>query len=325
MSKLNVLVVGGAGFIGSHAVKQLLEVGHWPVTLDNLSSGYRDAVVGGDFVEGDLADQRLLDELFRQYAFGGVMDFAACIEAGESVRDPSCFYRNNVAHTQNLLDAMVAHGVMRLVFSSTAAIYGDQQYTPIDEGHPTRPINPYGWSKFMVEQMLSDYDHAYGLKSISLRYFNAAGADPEGLLSERHDPETHLIPLVLQAAAGDREAITVFGRDYETPDGTCIRDYIHVSDLCSAHEQALVQLRAGSESGAYNLAIGEGYSVQQVIDTARRVTGRDIPCHDGPRREGDPAVLVAEASAARRHLNWEPRYSRLDTMIAHAWQAISIT
>lgn len=322
MAKLTILVVGGAGYIGSHVVKHLLAAGHWPVTLDNLSSGHRDAVMGGDFFEGDLADRLLLDELFRKHAFDGVMHFSSFIEVGESVRDPSRFYCNNVMNTLALLDAMVAHRVQRLVFSSTAAVYGTPQYTPIDEAHPTQPINPYGWSKYMVEQILRDYDHAYGLKSISLRYFNAAGADPEGQLSERHDPETHLIPLLLQTAAGLRDSITVYGRDYPTADGTCVRDYIHVSDLAAAHERAMEHLVQGGETGSYNLANGDGYSVQQVIDAARKITGREIPCLEGLRRAGDPAVLVADAQAARRDLKWVPRFTGLETIIEHAWNTM---
>ncbi|HEY0720246.1 MAG TPA: UDP-glucose 4-epimerase GalE [Gammaproteobacteria bacterium] len=317
---MKILVVGGAGYIGSHMVWMLAQQGHRVTTLDDLSGGYRDAVLAGDFVYGSLADQTLLDQLFASHPFDAVMHFASFIQVGESVSDPAKYYRNNVINTQNLLDAMVHHGVQRFIFSSTAAIFGEPRYTPIDEAHPREPINPYGRSKWMVEQMLADYDHAYGLKSVCLRYFNAAGAHPDGLLGERHVPETHLIPLILQAASGRRDAITVFGRDYATPDGTCIRDYIHIMDLCDAHLRAINYLADGAATGAFNLGNGNGFSVQEVIDTAHRVTGCTIPVIDGQRRAGDPAVLVADATQARRILGWQPAYPELDTLIAHAWR-----
>lgn len=317
---MRVLVVGGAGYIGSHMVKLLCREGLEVTTLDNLSAGYRDAVLGGRFVEGDLADPATLERVFAQGRFDGVLHFASFIQVGESVRDPARYYRNNVANTQNLLDAMTAHGVAAFIFSSTAAIFGEPRRLPIDEAHPKHPINPYGRTKWMVEQMLGDYDTAYGLKSVCLRYFNAAGADPQGRIGERHAPETHLIPLVLQAASGRRPAITVFGTDYDTPDGTCIRDYIHVDDLCDAHLLALRRLWAGGGSAAYNLGNGNGFSVQEVIDTARRVTGRDIPVDYGARRAGDPARLVADAGRAREELGWRPRFDDLATIIDHAWR-----
>ncbi len=316
---MHVLVVGGAGYIGSHIVKMLLEGGHSVVTLDSLATGHRDAVLGGEFVHSDLADEKLLNNLFRSQRFDGVMHFASFIQVGESVQQPGKYYRNNVTGTQNLLDAMVANSVNRLIFSSTAAVYGNPHYTPIDEAHPKAPINPYGQSKWMVEQMLADYDRAYGLKSVCLRYFNAAGADPEGQLGERHEPETHLIPLVLQAAAGLRDSIQVFGNDYDTPDGTCIRDYVHVMDLCQAHLLALNRLVAGGASAAYNLGNGKGFSVQQVIDAARRVTGREIRVVEAPRREGDPAVLVADSTLARRELDWVPEFEGLERIVSDAW------
>lgn len=315
-----ILVVGGAGYIGSHMVKLLCACDYLVVTLDNLSNGYRDAVCGGEFVEGDLADRALLDRLFGDGNFDGVMHFASFIQVGESVTDPGKYYRNNFCNTRNLLDAMATHGVGSLIFSSTAAIFGEPQYTPIDEGHAKQPVNPYGRTKLMVEQMLEDYDLAYGLKSVCLRYFNAAGGDPEGHLGERHDPETHLIPLVLQAASGRREAITVFGSDYETPDGTCVRDYIHVSDLCDAHHLALQKLWEDKKSAAYNLGNGAGFSVQEIIDIATMVTGKKIKVIKGKRRSGDPAVLVANADLAKRELGWQPRFSELQTIIEHAWQ-----
>lgn len=317
---MNILVVGGAGYIGSHMVKMLLAQGHATVTLDNLSGGYRDAVPGGDFVAGDLADGALLDRLFAARRFDAVMHFASFIQVGESVRAPDKYYRNNVVNTLNLLDAMRAHGVRHFVFSSTAALFGEPQYVPIDEAHPARPINPYGRSKWMVEQALADYDHAYGLKSVCLRYFNAAGADPEGQLGERHDPETHLIPLVLQAASGRRPAIQVFGRDYDTPDGTCIRDYVHVVDLCQAHLLALDHLVRRERSDAFNLGNGSGFSVQEVIDAAYHVTGREIPVTDAPRRPGDPARLVADAHRAREILGWRPDFAALERILEDAWR-----
>mgnify|MGYP001073486815 FL=1 len=317
---LRLLVVGGAGYIGSHMVKHLLQRGCDVVTFDNLSTGHRDAVLGGEFVLGALADRAALDALFSQYKFDAVFHFASFIQVGESVKEPAKYYANNVVNTLNLLDAMVAHGVGRFVFSSTAAVYGEPAYTPIDEAHPKQPINPYGKTKWMVEQILEDYDRAYGLRSIALRYFNAAGADPEGQLGERHDPETHLIPLVLQAASGRRPHISVFGRDYDTPDGTCIRDYIHVADLADAHWLALDKLMQGAASAAYNLGNGNGFSVQEVIDAAASVTGRPIPVVDAPRRDGDPARLVADSTAARQALNWQPARFDLESIIEDAWK-----
>ncbi len=315
---LKILVVGGAGYIGSHMVKMLGRQGCSVTTLDDLSSGHRDAVLHGEFVQGTLADRALLDELLSR-GFDAVMHFASFIQVGESVQHPAKYYQNNVVNTLNLLDAMCAHGVQRLVFSSTAATFGEPQYSPIDERHPQWPINPYGRTKWMMEQILGDYDKAYGLKSVCLRYFNAAGADPEGQLGERHEPETHLIPLVLQAASGRRANISVFGRDYDTPDGTCIRDYIHIEDLCAAHALALQSLMRGEGSQAYNLGNGNGFSVQEVIDTAERVTGRAVAVVNAPRRMGDPARLVADASWARSQLGWQPRYPDLVTIVEHAW------
>ena len=314
-----ILVVGGAGYIGSHMVKMLLAAGHEVVTFDNLSAGHRDAVVGGEFVLGDLADEKALDAVFARHAFDGVMHFASFIQVGESVLAPALYYRNNVTNTLKLLDAMTKHGVKALVFSSSAAVFGEPEYVPIDEAHPKRPLNPYGMTKWMVERILEDYDRAYGLKSASLRYFNAAGADPEGRLGERHQPETHLIPLVLQAAAKRRPHIAVYGRDYDTPDGTCIRDYVHIVDLCQAHLLALEQLCSGADSAAYNLGNGAGFSVQEVIEKALLVTGCSIPVVYGARREGDPARLVADSRLAQQALGWVPRYAALETIIAHAW------
>lgn len=316
---MRVLVVGGAGYIGSHMVKMLGDGGHDVVTYDNLSSGHRDAVLCGTFVEGDLADAAHLGEVLKP-DFDAVMHFASCIQVGESVRLPGKYYGNNFANTLNLLEAMVAHDIRNFIFSSTAAVYGDPQYHPLDEAHPRRPINPYGRSKSMVEDMLPDFDRAHGLRSVCLRYFNAAGADPAGALGERHEPETHLIPLILQVASGRRPHVDVHGRDYPTPDGTCIRDYIHVQDLCMAHLLALETLLAGAGSVAYNLGSGDGFSVQAIIDAARRVTGKAIRSVDAARRPGDPDRLVADSSRARSELNWKPQFSDIDSIIAHAWQ-----
>ncbi|MCR2745913.1 UDP-glucose 4-epimerase GalE [Limnobacter parvus] len=320
MTNLQVLVVGGAGYIGSHMVKQLALAGCQVTTMDNLISGHRDAVLHGDFVQGDLADKVFLEHLFAQQKFDAVMHFASFIQVGESVGKPAMYYENNVTNTLNLLNAMNSAGVKNFIFSSTAATFGEPRYSPIDEQHPQVPINPYGRSKLIIEQILGDYDRAYGLKSVCLRYFNAAGADPDGQLGERHDPETHLIPLILQAASGRRPSISVFGRDYNTPDGTCIRDYIHISDLCEAHWLALLSLANGAESQQYNLGNGQGFSVQEVIDSAIRVTGRNIRVVDAPRREGDPARLVADSRLAMHKLGWTPRFAELDVMVSHAWQ-----
>lgn len=316
---MNVLVVGGAGYIGSHMVKHLLNTDRFVVVADNFSTGHRDALVGGELAELDIADSVALDELFATQRFDAVMHFASFIQVGESVTEPGKYYANNLAATLTLLQAMGRAGVKRFIFSSTAAVYGDPAYVPIDEAHPKAPINPYGRSKWMVEQMLEDFDRAYGLKSVRLRYFNAAGADPNGQLGERHEPETHLIPLILQAASGRREAITVFGRDYETPDGTCIRDYVHVADLVEAHALALDYLMAGGESAAFNLGNGNGFSVQEVIETARRVTGREIKVLDASRRVGDPPILVADGTQARVVLGWKPKFAVLETIVEHAW------
>ena len=317
---MKVLVVGGAGYIGSHMVKMLSQAGHAVVTLDNLTNGYRSAVKYGDFVEGDIADVELLKSLFLDNKFDGVMHFASYIQVGESVEQPSMYYRNNVSNTQILLDAMIEHDVKKFIFSSTAATFGEPEYTPIDEAHPQKPINPYGHSKLMVEQILSDFDRAYGLKSVCLRYFNAAGADPDGELGERHDPETHLIPLVLQAASGRRQNITVFGDDYDTPDGTCIRDYIHINDLCSAHLLALEYLVNGGDSKAYNMGNGQGYSIKELIDVAKRITGNNFDVVIGTRRDGDPARLVADSKLLQAELGWKPEYPELENIISHAWK-----
>lgn len=317
---VNVLIIGGAGYIGSHMVKRLLAAKHVVTILDNLSTGYRDAVLGGNFIQGDIGDRTLLDKIFSEHKFDAVMHFASYIQVGESVKRPDIYYQNNLSNTITLLDAMIAAGVMHLIFSSTAAIFGEPSYTPIDETHPKLPINPYGRSKWMVEQILEDYDHAYGLKSVCLRYFNAAGADPDGEIGERHDPETHLIPLLLQVASGRRERVSIFGTDYPTPDGTCIRDYVHVMDLCDAHIAALQYLRDHNLSGHFNLGNGNGFSVAQVIETVESITGKTLSIDYVERRSGDPAILVADATLARTTLGWSPQYGDLEMIVRPAWK-----
>ncbi|MES2743377.1 MAG: UDP-glucose 4-epimerase GalE [Pseudomonadota bacterium] len=318
--KPHILVVGGAGYIGSHMVKCLDRAGFVPIVLDNLSQGKRDAVGTARLIQCDLGDASALAVLLQAFPIAAVMHFASFIQVGESVLEPGKYYDNNVGNTVRLLEAMLRHDVNKFIFSSTAAIFGDPQYVPIDENHPKLPINPYGRSKWMVEQILDDFDSAYGMRSVCLRYFNAAGADEQTELGERHDPETHLIPLVLQAASGRREAITVYGRDYATPDGTCLRDYVHVVDLCEAHLLALKRLLEGGASARFNLGNGNGYSISQVIAAAQRVTGRPIKTVYGARRPGDPPSLVADSSQAKSVLGWAPRFADLDQIIDHAWR-----
>jgi len=319
MKSLTILVVGGCGYIGTHMVKALLEAGHHPITLDNLSKGHRELLPGGDFIEGDIQDAILLDKIFSSNTIDAVMHFAALIEVGESVQQPLKYYRNNVAATATLLEAMVRHKVSKFIFSSSAAVYGEPEYTPIDENHRFSPTSPYGETKLYVENMLKACDGAYGLKSICLRYFNAAGADSSGAIGERHNPESHLIPLVLQAAAGLRDNISIFGTDYPTPDGTCVRDYIHVNDLAAAHLLALEALMNGGQSATFNLGNGNGFSVRGVIETACRITGRAIPVVEAPRRPGDPAVLVASSDKALKELGWKPAWNNLEGIVRSAW------
>ncbi|MEA1987690.1 MAG: UDP-glucose 4-epimerase GalE [Pseudomonadota bacterium] len=319
-----ILVVGGAGYIGSHMVKMLSKAGHDVIVLDNLSTGFREMVKYGKLVIGDLADINLLETLFREHQFDGVMHFAANSLVGESMTNPAKYYRNNVGNTLNLLDVMVRHNVKHFIFSSTAATFGEPEYSPIDEAHPQNPINPYGSSKLMIERILKDYANAYDLNSVSLRYFNACGADPEGEIGECHDPETHLIPLILQAASGRRDSITIFGRDYPTEDGTCIRDYIHINDLCSAHALGLEKIlkENSGEALMYNLGNGNGFSVQEVIDVVKNVVAKDgnhLTIKEGERRAGDPAILVADATKATKDLNWQPTYNNLELIVKHAW------
>jgi UDP-glucose 4-epimerase len=315
-----ILVTGGAGYIGSHVVKSLTEQGFPVVVLDNLSKGHREAVLFGDFVQGDLADTVLLDQVFERYRPAAVMHFAAFIEVGESVREPLKYYRNNTANTINLLSAMERHHVENFIFSSTAAVYGVPETMPISESQPVRPINPYGQAKVFVEKVLDDVSGTGCLRYVSLRYFNAAGADPGGRIGERHTPESHLIPLTLKAAKGERRSITIFGTDYATPDGTCVRDYIHVTDLADAHLRALGHLLQKGGSRAFNCGYGHGYSVREVIDTARRVTAVDIPVETASRRPGDPPVLVADSTALRQTLGWTPRHDDLDYIVRTAWE-----
>ncbi len=314
-----ILVTGGAGYIGSHTVKLLLQRGYQPIVYDNLTTGHRWAVLGDHWVAGEVHDTALLTNTLQRYQVSAVLHFAASAYVGESVQDPLKYYHNNVAGSIALLRAMQGAGVQKFILSSTCATYGIPQQPFLTEEHPQHPVNPYGESKLFVERILQACASAYGLRWISLRYFNAAGADPEGTLGEDHDPETHLIPLVLAVANGRLPHLAIFGDDYETPDGTCIRDYIHVCDLAEAHVLALEALDSDKANTAYNLGTGTGYSVRQVIDTAARITGRPIPTVVAPRRPGDPPRLVAAADKARRLLGWTPRLSDLPTIIATAW------
>ncbi len=317
----NILIIGGLGYIGAHMAQLLVDIGGYKVTiLDNNSNHQPNHVEGAEVVHGNVGDPALLDILFTTTRFDAVMHFASFIQVGESVVHPDKYYQNNVQHTITLLNAMARQGIKRFVFSSTAAVFGEPHYTPIDEAHPKLPLSPYGRSKYIIEQILPDYERAYGIKSGSLRYFNAAGCDSKGRVGELHEPETHLIPLILQAASGRREWIQVFGNDYPTPDGTCIRDYIHVADLAEAHLLLLNYLNSGGEERSFNLGTGMGFSVRQIIRAVQRVTGKPIIYMVQPRREGDPAVLVADGRKAQDVLQWEPRYSSLENIVKDAWQ-----
>ncbi len=316
-----VLVCGGAGYIGSHMAKWLARHGIEPTVLDNLSTGHRDAVRWGELIEADLLDPAALAHAFASRPrFDAVMHFCARSLVGESVQQPYDYYRNNVAGTLHLLQAMQRHGVDRMVFSSTAAVFGEPQAARIDEDHPKAPINPYGASKLMVERILADAATAYGLRSVTLRYFNAAGASPDGDIGERHEPETHLLPNLLRAVLGTAPALKVFGDDWPTPDGTCVRDYVHVDDLAQAHLLALDHMDAVPGAHAFNLGSGSGDSVMQAIATARRVTGREVPHTMAPRRPGDPPMLVASSERARRVLGWQPAYGTLEAILETAWR-----
>jgi UDP-glucose 4-epimerase len=314
-----ILVVGGAGYIGSHINKALWQRGYKTVVFDSLISGYREFVKWGEFVQGDLADRTQISALFEHYPIRAVLHFAAFASVGESMIQPEKYYRNNVVNTLNLLDIMRKFGVASIIFSSTCAIYGNPLEIPLTEGHITAPINPYGQSKLMVERILSDYSRAYDLRYVSLRYFNAAGADVAAEIGESHRPEGHLIPLILDVAQGRRSKVQIFGNDYETPDGSCIRDYIHVHDLAEAHVLALEYLLAGGSSDAFNLGNGLGHSVFEVIAAASAVTQQSIATEIVGRRPGDPAVLVGSSAKIRQRLAWQPRYADLQTIVATAW------
>ncbi len=322
-NRSTILVVGGAGYIGSHAVLALKQAGYEVVIFDNLEYGHRelvDRVLDVELVVGDTRDPAALATLFATHKIDAVMHFAAYIAVGESVTEPGMYYANNVVGTLNLLEAMRSAKIDKFVFSSTCAVYGVPQFTPLVEDHPFAPISPYATSKLMVENILADFDRAYGLRSVRFRYFNAAGADPSGRLGEDHSPETHLIPLVLLTAMGKREHISVYGTDYPTPDGTCIRDYVHVQDLATAHVLGLKHLLAGGDSQIFNLGNGNGFSVKEVIETAKQVTGKEIKVVYGDRREGDPPILVGSSDRVRQVLGWQPEYPGLAEIIAHAWQ-----
>lgn len=318
-SKPKILVAGGAGYIGSHMCKCLSAAGYEPIVLDSLIHGHWQAVQWGPLVQGSIENQDLLAKLFSDHEIAAVMHFAAYIFVGESVADPGKYYQNNVSATLNLLHAMLKADVRRFIFSSTCAVYGEPIETPMTEDHPFAPVSPYGRTKLMVEEILQDFKDAYGLDYTSLRYFNAAGADPDGSIGEDHDPETHLIPLVLKAALGRRESIRVFGDDYPTRDGSCIRDYIHVNDLAQAHLLALDKMLGGDPGGIFNLGNGEGHSVFEVIETARRITGRPIPMEVVDRRPGDVTTLIGSSRKAMDELGWQPQYDDIEQIVAHAW------
>lgn len=319
MTLSRILVTGGAGYIGSHTCKALADAGLTPITFDNFIHGHRRAVQWGPLVEGDLADARLLERVLREYEISAVVHFAGYCYVGESMNDPGKYFHNNTVNTLNLLEAMKCAGVGKIVFSSTCATYGIPQYVPMDEDHPQQPINPYGESKLFVERMLQWYGIAHGIKSVALRYFNAAGADPQGLTGEDHEPETHLIPLAIYAAMGIIPHLNVYGNDYPTPDGTAIRDYIHVTDLATAHERALRYLQDGGKSTVLNLGTGHGHSVREVIATVERISNRTVPVRDAARRPGDPPELVAAAAKAMQALNWQPQHSSLEMIVSTAW------
>jgi UDP-glucose 4-epimerase len=322
-TKGTILVTGGAGYIGSHTILTLLSAGYELVILDNLVYGHQDLVeriLKVKLIIGDTNNRPFLDNLFQTHDFAAVMHFAAYAYVGESIQDPAKYYRNNVNGTLTLLEAMISAGVDKFVFSSTCATYGVPQTVPIPEQHPQFPINPYGMSKLMVEKILDDFSRAYGLRFVCFRYFNAAGAEPTGLLGEDHNPETHLIPLVLLTALGKKPAISIFGNDYPTPDGTCVRDYIHVCDLADAHRLGLEYLLAGGETRIFNLGNGNGFSVKQVIDMAQEITEREIPVQECDRRPGDPPVLIGSSDRARKILSWQPQYPNLSDILSHAWQ-----
>jgi UDP-glucose 4-epimerase len=315
-----ILVIGGAGYIGSHMVKWLLQHGEDVLVMDTFEKGHRESVVGGTIVEGDLRRREDLEKVFGGHQIECVMHFAAYASVGDSVKNPAKYYENNVAGCFTLLEAMRAHKINQIVFSSSAAVYGEPTAIPITEDHPKSPTNPYGETKWVMENMLRWYGGAYGLRSISLRYFNAAGADPEGQIGEDHEPEEHLIPVAQLAALGQRGPLKIFGTDWPTPDGTCIRDYIHVFDLAEAHRLAINALRAGAKTTAYNLGNGHGFSVREVIRVVEQTTGRPVPAEPAPRRDGDPARLVASSERIRTELGFRPKYAQLEVIVEHAWR-----
>ncbi|HCT85735.1 MAG TPA: UDP-glucose 4-epimerase GalE [Candidatus Margulisbacteria bacterium] len=315
----HILVTGGAGYIGSHTVLELQKLGYYPVVIDSLIKGHKEAVLGGEIIHADIGNREELLKVFHRYKIDAVIHFAAFSEVGESVSNPQKYYHNNIVNSINLLDVMVEMDVKKIVFSSSAAVYGEPSSIPITEDEATNPTNPYGKTKLIFEKILQDYEKAYGVRHMCLRYFNAAGADPEGRIGEDHSPESHLIPLILQVAQGQRDAIFIFGTDYDTDDGTCVRDYIHVNDLASAHILALEALQSGKSSGYYNLGNGNGHSVLEVIKATREVTGCEIVYKTGSRRPGDPARLVASSEKIKSELNWHPKYNDLHTIISHAW------
>lgn len=314
-----VLVTGGAGYIGSHTVAELIDAKEEVVVVDNLSQGHRQALLGGKLYVGDIRDADFMETVFKENDIESVIHFAAYSLVGESMQNPAKYYDNNVYGTQRLLEIMKKYGTKRIVFSSTAATYGEPQTVPIEETAPTQPTNTYGETKLSMERMMKWFDAAHGIKYVALRYFNAAGAHHSGRIGEDHSPETHLVPLILQVPLGKREHVSIFGDDYPTEDGTCIRDYLHVSDLADAHLLALERLRSGGESSVYNLGSGKGFSVKEMIDVARKVTGHPIPAVLEPRRAGDPAVLIASSAKAKRELNWSPRRDNLEEIVESAW------
>jgi UDP-glucose-4-epimerase GalE len=316
---MKILVTGGAGYIGSHCCKELHNRGYEPVTIDNLVYGHAENVRWGPFYRGNIQDDRLLERVFSENHIGAVMHFAAYAYVGESMQDPRKYYTNNLCNTITLLEKVLENAVAGFIFSSSCATYGQPQKIPIDEDHPQRPINPYGRSKYMIEQILADYSTSYDLRFMSLRYFNAAGADPDGEIGEDHTPETHLIPLILDVAKGRRENLEVYGNDYDTADGSCVRDFIHVTDLADAHVSALEKLLSGAPSECLNLGTGDGFSVLRVIEQAEAITGKKIPYRFAGRRPGDPAVLIASNRKAATVLKWKPAFSDLPTIIQTAW------
>ncbi len=316
---MKILVTGGAGYIGSHVVKLLGKKGYEILVLDNLSTGHKEAVLYEDLKVTDLSNKDELKQILQEFKPDAVMHFAAAIEVAESIENPAKYYRNNTVNTLNLLEAMIENGIKNFIFSSTAAVYGMPEEIPVKEDAPLAPINPYGQSKAFVEKILQNFNKAYGLNYVSLRYFNASGASPDGEIGESHNPETHLIPLVLKTAKEERKSIKIFGTDYPTPDGTAIRDYIHVMDLAEAHLLALDYLNETKKSDVFNLGYGHGYSVREVVDTAKKVTGIDFPVEETDRRPGDPAVLIADSTKAKQTLNWKPKYDDLEFIIKTAW------